>query len=363
MSVIDDALALAEQQRSQRDLESAAATLASAAPVGRDRVLPVLKDVLDRLAVTEHGLVFRYVPAGAFLMGSDKGDPDEAPVHRVTLPGFWISDVPLSWETFSTMLGFPPPPAFPGKEQVEQLAARLPASDKRTALFGFANDTKIRLQYCENETTRALDWHAHDTQSEWKSGGQIKKSQELFGSPPRSGTSPYRYDLKPMVAVDWAMATLVGHIISTDAIEYRLPTEAEWERAARGCFEGDPYPWGGEPPDANRADFDRFGDFSLRPSKSFAPNDFGLYSMAGGIWEWCVDDYDADFYSTSPADPPLCVRNAEDKDRHHVLRGGSWADCADALRVSFRSSSSHGGSPNIGFRLVRVTKGTQSSGR
>ena len=356
MSVIDEALALAEKQRSAGDLEPAAGTLDSAARLDRQRVLSRLKDLLDQLAIVEHGLIFRFVPSGTFHMGNERGDSDEGPVHPVTLQGFWISEVPLSWDVFSRILGFPAPPKFPTERELEPVAARLVASDRRMAVFGLSNDLKIRLQYCENDTTGALDWHAHLEHSEWVTDGRVLKGQALFGRPPRSSTDPYRYNLKPMVAVDWALATLVGRIMSTDIIEYRLPTEAEWERAARGCFEAEPYPWGHEPPDATRADFDRFGDLSLRPSKSFPPNDFGLYSMAGGVWEWCVDDYDADFYTNSPTDSPVCVRNGDSKDRHHVLRGGSWADCADALRVSFRSSSAYGSSPNIGFRLVRVPK-------
>lgn len=62
--------------------------------------------ILDRLAVREHGLIFRYVPAGTFLMGSAYGDPDQRPVHPVSLDGFWIADVPTTWAAYCQLMGW-----------------------------------------------------------------------------------------------------------------------------------------------------------------------------------------------------------------------------------------------------------------
>ncbi len=352
MPLGDEAIARAEEQRARGDLLGAAATLDGEAPRARERVLPLLRELLDALAVREHGLVFRFIPAGSFIMGSASGEPDESPAHKVTLPAFWISEAPLSWSDFARILGWPEPPESPTEAQLERIAEAFGAS--RQARFGYYNDSKMRLQYCENDTLHAKDWHAHDTKGLWSSGGRTMTSQELFGSPERASTGPVRFVQKPMVAVGWELAERVGRLMSTQAVQYRLPTEAEWERAARGCFRGAPFPWGDAPPDATRADFDRFRDFSLRPSRAFPPNDYGLYSMAGGVWEWCADHYDASFYARSPEDSPCCVLPESSPQRAHVLRGGSWADCGEVLRVSFRSASVHGGSPNVGFRLVRV---------
>ena len=355
--LVDEAVKRAVALYAAGEIAAAATVLDEVAHLDRDRALSLLSDCLNRLALTEHGLVFRYIPAGRFLMGSVDGDADEAPVHEVQLPAFHICEAPLSWADFCRILCLPPPPAGAAKDQALGKLGEWFAShgNPRESSFSFWGGHRIRLQYCESATARASDWHAHDLQGRWISNGKEVSAQDLFGKPDRPEGGPIRYDDKPMVAVDWELASFVGKAMSNSDFEYRLPTEAEWERAARGCFRGAPYPWGDAPPDATRADFDRFDQFSLRRSKAFPPNDYGLYSMAGGVWEWCLDDYDADFYTHCLLDSPICTRPDALSDPHHVLRGGCWCDCAEALRVSFRSSSDRGTSPNVGFRLVRVS--------
>ena len=147
--------------------------------------------------------------------------------------------------------------------------------------------------------------------------------------------------------------------ISSDAIRYRLPTEAEWEKAARGGLIGSPYPWGSELPSDDWCDFDRFDKFSILPMRRFAPNGYGLYAISGCVWEWTADWYDAMYYSDSEEVNPTGPPNGEAK----VLRGGSWADCVEVVTVSFRMSrvAEHGQegwgghfTPNVGFRICRV---------
>lgn len=347
---VDAALARAREQQARGDAEGAAATLDAVAALDRARVLPPLQEVLDGLAVQEHGLTFRYVPAGTFLMGSDRGEPDEAPEHPVTLPGFWMAEAPLSWADFARVLGWPAPPALPSGEQLAPLAA---AFGERRAAFAYNNDSRMRLRYCDDAAPGA-DGPA----GRWPGGGTVAGAPGAPGGPARAEEGPPRFSTKPMVAVGWELAAEVGRRMSTGAVRYRLPSEAEWERAARGCFRAASYPWGDAPPMAERADFGRFGRFSLLPSRTFPPNDYGLYAMAGGVWEWCQDHYDADFYRPDAAHAPLCTLPPTVPERQHVLRGGSWADCADVLRVSFRFASLHGRAPNIGFRLVRERGGS-----
>ena len=157
----------------------------------------------------------------------------------------------------------------------------------------------------------------------------------------------------------WQEAEELCARLSTGDIAYGLPTEAEWERAARGGLVGHRYPWGDEPPTAERCDFDRFDHFSILPPRLLPPNGYGLYAMTGSVWEWTADWYDAEYYRTSSADDPTGPPTGAER----VLRGGSWADCAETVTVSFRMSRSavswrDGGwgehlTANIGFRLCR----------
>jgi formylglycine-generating enzyme len=351
----EEVLARAEELRAAGDVAGAAALLDAAAREDRVGVMERLRRVLDALAVTEHGIVFRYVPAGAFTMGSRDGDPDEAPPHEVVLPGFWMSEVPLSWSACARVLGWPEPPDHPTPEQLEAVGGAVGGLETHPPRFNYLESRKIRLQYCENDTLRARDWHAHEP-PQWTQAGTEMTSEGIFGSPTRSSDGPYRYDEKPMVSVAWEFAEHIGQRMSSEAVHYRLPTEAEWERAARGCFAAARYPWGDADPDDTRADFDRFTQLSISASRAFPANDYGLFAMAGGVWEWCQDDYDATFYARSPREAPVCELPEAVAKREHVLRGGSWADCAEALRTSFRSSSTHGTSPNVGFRLVRAMR-------
>jgi formylglycine-generating enzyme required for sulfatase activity len=310
--------------------------------------------VLDRLAVVEHGLVLRYVPAGVFTMGSEAGEADERPEHPVALDPFWITEVPVSWAAFCDLMGWSSPPAGapPDPPQVGE-----GGFDRR--LFYRHQENKIRVQYCESETLGARDWHAHIPYQRWTSGnGATTTSREMFGEVPRGNRNrPLYYDEKPMVAVAWDDAFALGERLSDAETRFRLPSEAEWEKAARGGLTGKRYPWGDVEPTAQTCDFGRFEPFAIQPPKRFAPNGYGLYGMAGGVWEWTADWYDAAFYAESPAERPLGPPSGSQK----VLRGGSWADCVAAVRVSFRMAlpvSGGGGgwgphmTPNVGFRLV-----------
>lgn len=312
-------------------------------------IVSTRKTILDRLRIEEHGLVFRYIPAGPFMMGCDDGDNDEAPRHAVELEGFWMTDVPITWAAYHDLMGWPPPPNGVPAETTKKKKTN---DEFDAALFHLYQDHKIRRQYSETETVRARDWHAHAPDTEWQQGDVVKKARELFGEVARKDAArPWTYDEKPMVAVSWSQAAELGKKLTIPGVEYGLPTEAEWEKAARGGLVGCKYPWGNEAPTPERCDFDRFRQFSIRPPRSLPPNGYGLFGMSGGVREWTADGYDATYYAESPRVCPTGPTTVKQR----VLRGGSWADCADAVRVSFRMGldPKSSGDPTIGFRLVR----------
>lgn len=351
---IDWLMQLADRLIRDGDLHSAAIALDAAYGLdpSHSTIAQPRTALLDQLSVNENGIQFRYVPGGAFVMGSDIGDPDELPVHEVQLSHYWLSETPISWAVFCRVLGWEPPP----QGVPPQPPARQPAKGFDRERFELVNDNKICLQYCEDQTLRARDWHAHFPSA------NIEQQKKLFGTLNRSNPdADFSYDTKPMVSVRFAGAEKFCATLphgSPPTVKYRLPTEAEWEKAARGGLIGKIYPWGNEPPTDQNCDFDRFKDFSIRPMKTFPPNGYGLYGMSGGVWEWTSDWYDAEYYAGSPSNNPL----GPPQGTFRVVRGGSWADCAEAVTVSFRMTlsdekSPFAANPNIGFRICRWTPG------
>ncbi|MEW4571346.1 formylglycine-generating enzyme family protein [Tautonia sp. JC769] len=295
----------------------------------------------------DEGMV--WIPGGTFWMGTDDGQfPDAQPVHLVTVDGFWMDKTEVTnaqFQAFVDATGYvtvaerPIDPAdYPG----------IAPEDLSPGSIVFnPPDHPVRLD-------DALQWWA------WKPGTDWKHPEG-----PGSGIAD-RMD-HPVI-----------HLAFEDVLAYaewagkRLPTEAEWEFAARGGLDRATYTWGDERhPDGQPMVNNWQGQFpvedtaedgfaGIAPVAQFPPNGFGLFDMAGNVWEWCADWYRHDYYRTSPERNPTGPDESFDPMEpgvpKRVQRGGSFM-CSDLYCVRYRvgtrgKGAIDTGNPHVGFRCV-----------
>ncbi|RBQ14036.1 formylglycine-generating enzyme family protein [Spongiactinospora rosea] len=274
------------------------------------------------------------LPGGSFLMGAEDGDgyraDGEGPIRRIELRPFRIEATAVTNARF---------------------AAFVKATGYRTEAEGFGFSFVFAgFLNAENapaaQVVHAAPW--------WRAvAGACWKRPEG----PGSSITPRQHH--PVVHVSWNDARAYCEWSGT-----RLPTEAEWEYAARGGLERRRYPWGDELTPGGRhlcnvwqGDFPMLntgedGHLGTAPAKSFRPNGYGLYNVVGNVWEWCADWFSADFHRTGPRENPAGPPEGTAK----VMRGGSYMcheSYCNRYRVAARSSNTPDSSAgNIGFRVA-----------
>lgn len=303
-----------------------------------------------------------WIPGGEFTMGSGSamGWPDEKPAHRVRVDGFWMDQSEVTnaqFREFVDATGYiTTAEKAPDLDEImRQSPPGTPPPPKESLVPG-------SLVF---ETTKGpVNLNDYSQWWRWTPGASWKH--------PEGPTSTIEgRENHPVVQVSWEDATAYAKWAGK-----RLPTEAEWEIAARGGLEEKPYVWGDEKPtdDAIFANLwqgnfpykntEKDGYSRTAPVMTFAPNGMGLYDMAGNVWEWCSDWYDRDLYSKRVGKPtainPTGPEKSNDRERpfmpQRVQRGGSFL-CNDGYCSRYRPSARHGSSPDtgmshVGFRCV-----------
>lgn len=236
-----------------------------------------------------------HIPASEFTMGSDRGNENELPINTVYLDSYYIDRYEVTNREYAAFLNE---------------VGKIRNADGHVFIH-------LESRYCR---IKHLD-------------GKYQAQQE--------------YEHHPVLTVSWFGADAYAKWRGK-----RLPTEAEWEKAARGGIEGKEYPWGDTASHAyaNYEGTDGMDKWLFTaPVGRFKPNGYGLYDMSGNAGEWCADLYDSNAYK--PADMRMPEKSGLGPSR--VIRGGSWATDVPYLRCAFRTASApswtHG---TIGFRCA-----------
>ena len=172
-------------------------------------------------------------------------------------------------------------------------------------------------------------------------------------APPFWQEANFNHPQQPVAGVSWFEAARYCEWLSSQTGRtYRLPTEAEWEHAARGALEQKKFPWGDDPPQS-RPDYAKRWQNGPEPVARYGPNAFGLYDICDNVHEWCSDWYDQNYYAISPERNPRGPERSPAQPERKASRGGSWRHHIKVARCSARSSiPPHFQYADYGFRVA-----------
>ena len=178
--------------------------------------------------------------------------------------------------------------------------------------------------------------------------GETEVTQELWEAVMGSKPSKFKGSQRPVVQVSWNdCQEFIKKLNQLTGKHFRLPTEAEWEYAARGGDRSQGYKYSGSNTIGNVAWYDDNSNSQTHNVKTKSPNELGIYDMTGNVWEWC-QDWCGSYSSGSQTNP-----TGPSSGSNRVLRGGSWINFASGCRVSKRGSDSPGDrNYYYGFRVV-----------
>lgn len=296
-----------------------------------------------------------WIPGGEFTMGSDLADAqhaEEKPGHAVRIRGFWMDVTEVTNAQFAAFVeatGYVTdaekdldPRTFPNAPSPEYL--------KGGSLL-FHRVSGVNPFQCG---TGNLPWWKFTVAANWR-------------QPEGPGSSVKDRPNHPVLCLTYRDAQAYAKWAGK-----RLPTEAEWEYAARGGLKDKKYVWGDEERPGGKimcnhwqgkfpeTDLALDGFNYVAPVKSFPPNGYGLYDMAGNVWEMCEDWYGTDWYARSPRDNPAGPAVGHDPEGtgygQHVIRGGSWL-CDEGYCFRYRATARQGldtltSTNHAGFRCV-----------